>query len=106
MKNDFLPISRQDMEKRGWEQADFILVTADAYVEHPSFAIAVISRVLEAEGYKVGLISQPDWNNLKAFQILGTPKYAFLVSGGNIDSMVSHYTVSKKRRNTDSYSPG
>lgn len=106
MRNDFLPISRQDMENRGWEQADFILVTADAYVDHPSFANAIISRVLEAEGYKVGLISQPDWNDKKAFQVLGTPKYAFLVSGGNIDSMVNHYTVSKKRRNTDSYSPG
>ena len=106
MKNDFLPISRQDMERRGWKQADFILVTADAYVDHPSFANAIISRVLESEGYKVGLISQPDWNDRKAFQVLGTPKYAFLVSGGNIDSMVNHYTVSKKRRNTDSYSPG
>ncbi len=106
MKHDFLPVSMEDMKARGWDEADFILVTADAYVDHPSFANAVIGRVLESAGYRVGIIPQPDWNDLDAFRSLGLPRYAFLVSGGNIDSMVNHYTVSKKRRNTDSYSPG
>lgn len=102
----FLPIDQKDMAERGWHQCDFILVSADAYVDHPSFGHAIISRVLEQHGYKVGIIAQPDWKNPEAIKALGRPKYAFLVSGGNIDSMVNHYSVAKKRRNTDAYSPG
>lgn len=104
--NDFLPICREDMEKRGWEELDFILVSGDAYIDHPSFGHAIISRVLEKEGFKVGIIPQPDWTDVENFKILGQPKYAFLVSPGNIDSMVNHYTVNKKIRRQDSYSPG
>lgn len=102
----FLPISKRDMMDRGWDQCDFIIVTGDAYIDHHSFGTAIISRVLEAQGYKVGIIPQPDWNNIYDFQRLGRPKYAFLVNGGNMDSMVNHYTVSKKRREKDMYSPG
>jgi len=102
----FLPITIEDMISRGWDEVDFVLVTADAYVDHPSFANAVIGRVVESLGFKVGIISQPNWNNLNSFKVFGKPKYAFLVSGGNIDSMVNHYTVNKKKRSTDSYSPG
>ena len=102
----FLPISRRDMDERGWEQCDFIIVTGDAYIDHHSFGTAIISRVLEHHGYKVGIIPQPDWKNIYDFQRLGRPKYAFLVNAGNMDSMVNHYTVSKKRREKDMYSPG
>ena len=102
----FLPISKRDMMDRGWDQCDFIIVTGDAYIDHHSFGTAIISRVLEAQGYKVGIIPQPDWKNIYDFQRLGRPKYAFLVNGGNMDSMVNHYTVSKKRREKDMYSPG
>ena len=102
----FLPISKRDMIDRGWDQCDFIIVTGDAYIDHHSFGTAIISRVLEAQGYKVGIIPQPDWKNIYDFQRLGRPKYAFLVNGGNMDSMVNHYTVSKKRREKDMYSPG
>lgn len=103
---DFLPINKGDMKKRGWEQLDFVLVTGDAYVDHPSFGTAIISRVLENRGYKVGIIAQPKWNDTDAFKILGKPKLGFLVTSGNIDSMVNHYTVAKKRRKDDLYSPG
>lgn len=106
MLKDFLPISKEDMEKRGWSQCDFIIVSADAYVDHPSFGHAIIARVLERAGFNVGIIAQPDWKNPDSVKVLGRPKYAFLVSGGNIDSMVNHYSVSKKRRTTDAYSPG
>ncbi|MBP3927012.1 MAG: YgiQ family radical SAM protein [Clostridium sp.] len=106
MINDFLPISRADMEKRGWNQCDFVYLTGDAYVDHPSFGHAIISRVLESHGYKVGIIPQPDWKNAESIQILGEPRLGWLVSGGNMDSMVNHYTVSKKRRPKDSYTPG
>lgn len=102
----FLPISKKDMRERGWEQCDFIIVTADAYIDHHSFGTAIISRVLEAEGYKVGIIAQPDWKTTYDFQKLGRPKYGFLVNAGNMDSMVNHYTVSKKLREKDLYSPG
>lgn len=94
------------MDERGIEQLDYIVVTGDAYVDHPSFGAAIIARVLEAEGYKVGVIAQPDWKNHEAIQALGMPKYAFLVTGGNIDSMVNHYSVTKKRRKEDAYTPG
>lgn len=104
--SDFLPINRADMKKRGWDELDFVLVSGDAYVDHPSFGHAIISRILEHQGFKVGIIAQPDWKNVESFKVLGEPKYAFLVSPGNIDSMVNHYTVNKKIRSEDSYSPG
>ncbi|RZT02948.1 YgiQ family radical SAM protein [Cuneatibacter caecimuris] len=106
MNQDFLPISRADMEARGWEQVDFAYVTGDAYVDHPSFGTAIISRVLEAHGYKVGIIPQPDWKDERSVQVFGRPRLGFLVSSGNMDSMVNHYSVSKKRRQTDAYTPG
>lgn len=102
----FLPISREDMAERGIEQLDYIVVTGDAYVDHPSFGAAIIGRLLEAEGYQVGVIAQPNWKDHEDISKLGIPKYAFLVTGGNIDSMVNHYSVTKKRRHEDAYSPG
>ena len=86
----FLPINKKDMKERGWEQLDFIIVTADAYIDHHSFGTAIISRVLEKEGYKVGIIAQPKWKEIDDFKKLGEPKYGFLVNGGNMDSMVNH----------------
>lgn len=106
MTNQFLPISKQDMEERGLNQLDFVYVIGDAYVDHPSFGPAIISRVLEAHGYSVGIIAQPDWKQDESITILGTPRLGFLVSGGNMDSCVNHYSVSKKRRTTDAYTPG
>lgn len=106
MIHDFLPISREDMKKRGWEQCDFVYVIGDAYVDHPSFGPAIISRLLEAHGYKVGIISQPDWKEKESVMILGKPRLGFLVSAGNMDSMVNHYSVSRHRREKDSYTPG
>ena len=102
----FLPISKQDMKDRGIEQLDFICITGDAYIDHPSFGMAIISRVIESEGFTVGVIAQPNYHNLQDFQKLGKPKYAFLVNSGNVDSMVTHYTVAKRRRHDDAYSPG
>lgn len=102
----FLPISKQDMEAQGIAQLDFVYVIGDAYVDHPSFGHAIISRVLESRGYSVGIISQPDWKDENSITILGRPRLAFLVSGGNMDSMVNHYFVSGKRRPTDAYTPG
>ena len=106
MIHDFLPICRADMQFRGWKQCDFVYVTGDAYVDHPSFGHAIISRILEAHGYKVGMIPQPDWRDPSSITVLGEPRLGFLVSGGNMDSMVNHYSVSKKRRAQDSYTPG
>lgn len=103
---DFLPINKQDMKKRGWTQCDFVYVTGDAYVDHPSFGHAIISRTLEAFGYKVGIIAQPDWRDKNSVTSLGKPRLGFLVSAGNMDSMVNHYTVNKKKRRQDAYSPG
>nr|WP_317357079.1 YgiQ family radical SAM protein [uncultured Tyzzerella sp.] len=102
----FLPICKEDMTKRGWEELDFILITGDAYVDHPSFGAAIIARLLESKGFKIGIIAQPNWKNTDDFKKLGKPKLAFLVTGGNIDSMVNHYSVAKKRREKDLYSPG
>ena len=102
----FLPICKEDLKCRKIEQLDFVYICGDAYVDHPSFGHAIISRVLEKNGFTVGIISQPDWNDTADFEKLGKPKYAFLVSAGNIDSMVNHYTVNKKKRSTDLYSPG
>lgn len=104
--NKFLPISKEDMIARGWDSVDFVYVSGDAYVDHPSFGASIITRVLEAEGFKVGFISQPDWNSDADFKVFGKPKLGFFVSSGNIDSMVAHYTVAKRKRNTDAYSPG
>jgi len=104
--HDFLPINKKDMKKRGWTQCDFVYIIGDAYVDHSSFGPAIISRVLESRGYKVGIISQPDWRDKESVTILGAPRLGFLVSAGNMDSMVNHYTVNKKRRKTDAYSPG
>ena len=102
----FLPVSIQDMERRGWDFYDFLLITGDAYVDHPSFGPAIIGRVLEAEGYRVAMLAQPDWRDPEAFAALGRPRLGVLLSAGNIDSMVAHYTAAKKRRHDDAYSPG
>ncbi len=106
MSGEFLPISREDMIDRGWYWYDFLMVTGDAYVDHPSFGTAIISRVLEAEGYRVAILAQPDWHTCGAFLEMGRPRLGVLISGGNIDSMVAHYTVAKRRRQEDAYSPG
>lgn len=106
MSNGFLPISRNDMRERGIEQLDFVYVVGDAYVDHPSFGHAIISRILEAHGYSVGIISQPDWKDDNSVTVLGRPRLGFLISAGNMDSCVNHYSVSKKRRATDAYTPG
>jgi uncharacterized radical SAM protein YgiQ len=102
----YLPISREDLKERNIEQLDFVFVIGDAYVDHPSFGHAIISRVLESNGYTVGIISQPDWKDKNSITTLGEPKLGFLVMSGNMDSMVNHYSVSKKRRSTDSFTPG
>ena len=104
--NDFLPISKEDMRRHGIEQLDFVYVCGDAYVDHPSFGHAIITRLLESYGYTVGIIAQPDWKQNDSIAILGEPRLGFLVSAGNMDSMVNHYSVSKKRRKTDAFSPG
>ena len=106
MNQGFLPVCRKDMEERGWDAVDFAYVIGDAYVDHPSFGPAIISRILEANGYRVGIISQPDWKDNTSIMEYGEPKLGFLVSGGNMDSMVNHYSVSKKRRKTDAFTPG
>ena len=102
----YLPISKEDMIERGIEQFDFVYVIGDAYVDHPSFGPAIISRILESRGFSVGIISQPDWKDDDSISIMGEPRLGFLVSGGNMDSMVNHYSVSKKRRESDSFTPG
>ena len=102
----FLPTSHNDMNTRGWQVLDFVLITGDAYVDHPSFGAALIGRLLEAHGYKVGIISQPDWKDRDSITIMGEPRLGFLITSGNMDSMVNHYTVTKKKRNYDAYTPG
>ncbi|WP_051081644.1 YgiQ family radical SAM protein [Selenomonas bovis] len=104
--NRFLPISRADMEERGWETLDFVFVSGDAYVDHPSFGPAILCRLLEKHGYKVGIIPQPDWHSTRDFARLGRPRLAFLVSAGNMDSLLNQFTAAKKRRHEDAYSPG
>ncbi len=106
MNQGFLPITKQEMKERGWEQLDFVYVCGDAYVDHPSFGHAIITRILEANGYKVGIIAQPDWKDKESIMEFGEPRLGFLVSAGNMDSMVNHYYVSKKRRKTDAFTPG
>lgn len=102
----FLPVTKQDMIERGWDCVDFVYITGDAYVDHPSFGVAIISRLLESRGYRIGLIPQPDWRKKESVQVFGKPRLGFLVSAGNMDSMVNHYTVSKKHRQKDAFSPG
>lgn len=106
MYEGFLPVNRKDMLERGWTQPDFVYVMGDAYVDHSSFGPAIISRVLEAHGYRVAMLPQPDWNDPSSVMEFGEPRLGFLVSGGNMDSMVNHYTVAKHHRKTDSYTPG
>lgn len=106
MEHQFLPVCRKDMEERGWKQVDFVYVCGDAYVDHPSFGHAIISRILESHGYKIGFIIQPNWKDKNSINEYGEPRLGFLVSAGNMDSMVNHYSVSKKRRQTDAYTPG
>lgn len=102
----FLPVSREDMNARGWEQVDFVLVTGDAYVDHPSFGTAIISRLLESRGYKVAILAQPDWHSADDFRRFGRPRLGFLINSGNVDSMVNNFSVQKNRRKRDIYSPG
>ena len=106
MNQEFLPITIEECRQRGIRQLDFVYVIGDAYVDHPSFGHAIISRLLESHGYTVGIISQPDYKDPASIQAFGEPRLAFLVSAGNMDSMVNHYSVSKKRRQTDAYTPG
>ncbi len=103
---DFLPVSREDREGRDWWYYDFLVVTADAYIDHPSFGSAIIARVLEDEGFRVCVLAQPDWHGPESFAAMGRPRYGVFIGGGNIDSMVAHYTAAKKRRSADAYSPG
>ena len=102
----FLPASAQEMREAGWEGPDFVYVSGDAYVDHPSFGMAIITRLLEREGYKVAVLAQPDMADPDAFREFGRPRLGFLVSAGNMDSMVNHYTVAKKRRAKDASTPG
>jgi len=106
INTEFLPINKEDMKRKGIDELDFVLITGDAYVDHPSFGTAIISRVLENEGFTVGIIAQPNWSNAEDFKKLGKPRYGFLINSGNIDSMVNHYTAAKKKRHDDFYSPG
>lgn len=103
---DFLPINKEDMKRRGWKEVDFAYVIGDAYVDHPSFGPAIISRILERHGYRVGIISQPDWKDEESIAVFGKPRLGFFVSAGNMDTMVNHYTVNKKHRRQDAYTPG
>src|SRR6476659_8246888 len=102
----FLPTTRREMDVLGWDRCDVIIVTGDAYVDHPSFGMAVIGRVLEAQGFRVGIIAQPDWTTTDDFQALGAPNLFFGVAAGNMDSMINRYTADRKRRNDDAYTPG
>ena len=106
MYQGFLPTTKQEMDELGISQFDYIYITGDAYVDHPSFGAAIVTRLIEALGYTVGIISQPDWKSDKDFKRFGRPKYAFLVTAGNIDSMVAHYTAAKRKRSDDAYTPG
>ena len=102
---NYLPMNQTDMKARGWEELDFLLVTGDAYVDHPSFGCAIIARILEKHNFQVGIIAQPDWKDLRDFRVMGKPRLACLITGGNLDSMVNHYTAAKKKRHKDAYSP-
>src|SRR6186997_566331 len=102
----FLPMTRADMAERGWDCVDIVFVTGDAYIDHPSFAMAILGRVLEAGGFRVGIVSQPDWRKVDDWRRFGRPRLFFAISAGNMDSMINHYTANKKVRNADAYSPG
>ena len=102
----FLPITKEEMEALCWDAPDVVLVTGDAYVDHPTFGPAIISRLLEHYGYHVAILAQPDWNSSRDFTRFGQPKFGFMVSSGHIDSMVAHYTAARRRRSEDAYSPG
>ncbi len=106
MSGSFLPITKEELQRQGIKQPDFVYVIGDAYVDHPSFGHAIISRILEAHGFSVAILSQPDWRDEKSIQLFGAPRLAFLVSAGNMDSMVNHYSVSKRRREKDAFTPG
>ena len=106
MQGDFLPVSRKDMLRRGWDRLDILMVSADAYVDHPSFACALLGRLLESKGYRVGVVAQPDWKDATSLTVMGKPRLCCMISGGNIDSMVAHYTSTRKKRSSDLYSPG
>ena len=106
MAQGFLPVTKKELLETGVSQPDFVYVVGDAYVDHPSFGAAIISRLLESQGYSVAMLPQPDWRSTKDIMRFGKPKLAFLVTGGNIDSMVAHYTAAKRKRSQDSYSPG
>ena len=101
-----LPLSMEEAKARGWEELDVVFVTGDAYIDHPSFAMSILGRVLEAAGYRVGIVSQPDWHSCEAWKRFGRPRLFFGISAGNMDSMINHYTANKKVRNDDAYSPG
>ncbi|MCA9199267.1 MAG: hypothetical protein KDA87_17095, partial [Planctomycetales bacterium] len=101
-----LPMSLSEAKQRGWDELDIVFVTGDAYIDHPSFAMAILGRVLEAAGFRIGIISQPDWHNCDAWREFGRPRLFFAISAGNMDSMINHYTANKKVRNNDAYSPG
>lgn len=103
---EFLPVSREEMIDRGWYYYDFLVVTADGYIDHPSFGTTLIARLLESKGYRVAILPQPDWHTADAFRAMGKPRYGVLIGGGNLDSMVAHYTVAKRRRTRDLYSEG
>ena len=103
---EFLPVSREDMIDRGWYYYDFLVVTADGYIDHPSFGTTLIAWLLESRGYRVAILPQPDWHSAEAFRAMGKPRYGVLIGGGNLDSMVAHYTVAKRRRTRDLYSEG
>ena len=105
-RKDFLPVNMNDVKERNWAEVDFVYVTGDSYVDHPSFGVSIISRVLEAEGYRIAILAQPDYKSCGDFMRFGRPRLGFLVTSGNIDSMVAHYTVSKKKRSYDYYSAG
>lgn len=104
--NDFLPINKKEMLERGWQDVDFVFVTGDGYVDHPSFGVAILTRLLEKEGYRVAVLSQPNWKNDGDFTQFGRPRLAFMVTSGNIDSMVAHYTAAKRLRHDDAYTAG
>ena len=101
-----LPMTAEEMRERGWDEMDVVIVTGDAYIDHPSFAMAILGRVLEAAGFRVGIISQPDWKNCHDWRRFGRPRLFFGISAGNMDSMINHYTANRKVRNSDAYSPG
>ena len=105
-RDKFLPVSRADMDRRGWDELDFLLITGDAYVDHPSFGHAIIARWLERKGYRVGIVSQPDWRSTEDFARMGRPRLGVMLSAGNLDSMLNHYTASGKPRRGDDYTPG